>query len=129
ALEQRVFGAVGRELSDAAGTAVRGEDTVLAVVVGARRVDAPVVGAEDERALAAEAVDGDSLDADALDALQRIGEAVGPAGAALGEGDPLVLTAGVLDDHGLRLLGPTDQLHVVLRHDDGALVAGVGRAG
>ena len=92
-------------------------------------MDTPVVGAEDERALAAEAVDGDSLDADALDALRRIGEAVGPAGAALGEGDPLILPAGVLHDHGLRLLGPTDQLHVVLRHDDGALVAGVGRAG
>src|SRR5262249_55038695 len=119
----------GRDVeTDPSRAAVRGEEVVLAVVVGAGARDAPVVDAEEEDALAGETVDGDSAHVLVLEPLRLVGEARRPVRAWLREHDALILTAGVLELHGAEAVLSHDR-DAALLDDDGTGARRVERAG
>src|SRR2546426_3805194 len=127
-VDTRIVRACRDVVHDLAGTAVGGEDTVLGIVVHGVARDPPVVYAEEEDPVAVEAVHGESPNQRAVDPLALIRETAGARGAALGDGNPLLLTAGVLEDHRIGVVGERNQRDIVLRDDDGA-GARLGRAG
>src|SRR5439155_8420063 len=100
---------------DLAGAAMGSKDAVLRIVVHRVARAPPVVDAEKEDPVAVEAVDGESLNQRPADPLALVGEAIGARGAGLGDGDALSLTAGVVEDHRVGVVGERNQGDVVLR--------------
>src|SRR5206468_1781239 len=128
-VDARVVGAGGDVAAHTPGAAVRREDAVLGVVVRTTGGDAPVVDAEEEDAVATEAVYGEASDARTADTLGGVTDTRGAVRALLRDGDPLILSACVLEHDGAGAAGLGHERDAVLVDHDGAHVPRLGRAG